>query len=401
MNYSLYFHIPFCRRRCYYCDFNTCAGKQDQIPAYVSALCREISIVADAGSQNNQARIAVHSLYFGGGTPSLIPVQQYEVIFKTIQEVFDLSEGIDREITLEANPGTLSREYSRDLHSIGFNRISLGVQSAHLIELRQLGRIHDFNATVESVEWVRQSGFVNLNLDLIYGLPGQKIETWRSTLESVSAFQPEHLSLYALTIEPGTPFGRWASHGLMPLPDPDQAAEMYERAAEYLDHLGYEQYEISNWARPGCESRHNLQYWRNLPYLGFGAGAHGYANHMRVANVLKIGTYIRRCNMDEIPATPFPASPAAVSRKRVTIWQEMSEHMLTGLRLTREGVSEEGFKNRFKRDLQEVFGEEIEKLVGFGLLEWCEISNKSAGKRNVRLTRRGRLLGNQVFIRFV
>jgi oxygen-independent coproporphyrinogen-3 oxidase len=219
---------------------------------------------------------------------------------------------------------------------------------------------------------------------------------------------PQHLSLYALTIEQGTPYGRWAGRGLLPMPDPDLAADMYEWVSEYLEGEGYEQYEISNWSRPGFQCRHNLQYWRNLPYLGFGAGAHGCANMRRVSDVLHIKTYLERLSPEaQQPALAFPLSPATVSQTPLSPFVEMQETMMLGLRLTEEGVSAETFRQRFGKDLMDVFGNEINELIGLGLLEQVSSptgtsARKGRGARvRVRITRRGRLLGNQVFMRFV
>jgi oxygen-independent coproporphyrinogen-3 oxidase len=279
----------------------------------------------------------------------------------------------------------------RDLHRMGFNRISFGVQSANPEELRMLERAHDYFDVIEAVTWARRAGFGNLNLDLIYGLPEQTLSRWGATLKQVLGLSPEHFSLYALTMEHGTPFGRWSARGLMPTPDPDAAAEMYEWADAALCSAGYEQYEISNWSRPGSQCRHNLQYWRNRPYFGFGAGAHGFVDGLRVSNVLRIKTYIERCQAEF--SGQFPLSPATVNRQEITPYVEMQETMLTGLRLTREGVSARGFQERFGRELREVFGQEIDELLRLGLLEWAGDS--------LRLTPHGRLLGNQVFLRFV
>ena len=292
MTYSLYFHIPFCVHRCAYCDFNTYAGQEAFIPAYVEALVREIEAVAASAPD----RLPVHTIFFGGGTPSLLSPEHFERILGAIRKNFDLKPIIDErsvvtnsvvppEISLEANPGTVSLASLKGLRKAGFNRISFGVQSSHPEELRLLERIHDFFDVIESVKEARQAGFENLNLDLIYGLPQQTLERWQESLKRAVGLNPEHLSLYALTIEHDTPFGRWMAQGLMPLPDPDAAADMYEWASQYLQAQGYEQYEISNWARPGYPCRHNLQYWRNEPYLGFGAGAHGCAANLRIANI--------------------------------------------------------------------------------------------------------------------
>ena len=394
---SLYFHIPFCTHRCAYCDFNTYAGQEDSIPSYVQALCDEIRAVAESAPD----RLSVHTAFFGGGTPSLLSATQFEAIFRTIREHYELVN--EAEISLEANPGTLSFAYLLDLFSLGFNRLSLGVQSAQPDELRLLERIHDYFEVIQSVEWSRRAGFENLNLDLIFGLPEQTLDRWQSTVNLILGLRPEHLSLYALTLEHGTPFGRWTGRGLLPMPDPDAAADMYEWAEEALALAGYEHYEISNWARPGQECRHNLQYWRNLSYLGFGAGAHGFANHVRYSNVLRIKTYIDRLT-PPIRHFSFPLSPSTVNHLRIPAQAEMQETMITGLRLTREGVSAATFRKRFGRELVEVFGKEIDELVGLGLLEWAEDSPLPTEERlgeSVRLTVQGRLLGNQVFMRFV
>ena len=398
-DYSLYFHIPFCVHRCAYCDFNTYAGKESLIPAYVEALCHEVEIVA----RSAQERPNAHTIFFGGGTPSLLTPKQFEQILHTVQDNFDLSDKSEMEISFEANPGTVRPNSLRDLRILGFNRISLGVQSTHPEELRQLERIHDYYDVIDAVTWARRAGFNNLNLDLIFGLPEQSLNQWQASVKLILGLHPEHLSLYALTVEHGTPYGRWAKHGILSIPDPDVAADMYEWAGEALEVAGYQQYEISNWAQPGWQCRHNLTYWRNQPYLGFGAGAHGSAGGLRVADVLRIKTYIERLQSNatipdgEIPNTHFPVSPATVDQTRITRRVEMQETMLTGLRLTLEGVSDEGFYNRFGIPMRDVFGKEMDELIGLGLLEWAQHETSEV----IRLTHRGRLLGNQAFIRFV
>jgi oxygen-independent coproporphyrinogen III oxidase len=386
--YSLYFHIPFCVHRCAYCDFNTYARQESLIPVYVDALCSEIRGVAASAPQ----RLEAHTIFFGGGTPSLLSSSQFESIIKTTRDSFDLAP--DAEISLEANPGTVTLDSLRDLRLLGFNRLSLGVQSTHPDELRQLERIHDTFDVIDAVAWARRAGFDNLNLDLIFGLPEQSLARWQATVKMILGLQPEHLSLYALTVEHGTPFGRWVQRGLLPMPDPDTAADMYEWAGEVLDQAGFEQYEISNWAKPGRQCRHNLTYWRNQPYLGFGSGAHGCAGRLRISNVLRIKTYLERLHPDHpVPDTHFPLSPATVHQTRIYRRVEMQETMLTGLRLTREGVSAEDFAVRFGVQVRDVFGREIDELIGLSLLEWTGPV--------LRLTKRGRLLGNQVFMRFV
>jgi oxygen-independent coproporphyrinogen-3 oxidase len=393
---SLYFHIPFCTHRCAYCDFNTYAGQEDSIPAYVEALQKEIHCVGNA----TPAEIQVHTIFFGGGTPSLLSACQLEIILGSIHSSFAVAT--ETEISLEANPGTCSREFLQDIKTLGFNRISFGVQSANPNELRLLERIHDYDDVVNAVKWSRQAGFDNLNVDLIYGLPEQTTEDWQRTVELILGLHPEHLSLYALTLEHGTPFGRWAERGLLPIPDPDLAAEMYERAGERLSADGFEQYEISNWSKPGRECRHNLQYWRNETYLGFGSGAHGYGGGYRYSNVLRIKTYIDRLKTTGENNYPFPLSPATVNQHRNLPEEDMQETMMTGLRLTGEGISSTVFRQRFNLDLLDAFGREIEDLIHLELLEWIDAPLPDGRKdKRLRLSKRGRLLGNQVFMHFV
>jgi oxygen-independent coproporphyrinogen-3 oxidase len=419
-NYSLYFHIPFCTHRCAYCDFNTYAGQEEMIPAYVEALCKEIDFVGlrfgHSREIGDRGEGKVHTVFFGGGTPSLLSPKLFEAIFRSIHNSFTLTD--DVEITIEANPGTVSYENLLELRKIGINRISYGVQSANTEELRMLERAHNFFDVIEAVTSARKAGFDRrsngLNLDLIYGLPEQSLPTWQTTVQRILDLHPEHISAYALTLEHGTPFGRWSSKGLMPLPDPDLAAEMYEWLSETLEANGYVQYEISNWAIDGRTSkvephdatfdiqplpptfacRHNLQYWRSLPYLAFGAGAHGYANGYRYSNVLRIKTYIERLNTANGSLdTSFPLTPATVNHHKQTLVDDMSEYMLNNLRLVEAGASDADFKSRFGRGLMDVYAAQIEELVRFSLLEW-------RGK-SIKLTQRGHLLGNQVFLRFV
>ena len=418
--FSLYFHIPFCTHRCAYCDFNTYAGQEEMIPAYVEALAREVEYVGRSLQDYQTNRPStdstkVHTIFFGGGTPSLLSPLQFDSIFKSIRSTFTLTD--DCEITIEANPGTVSYDDLLALREIGINRISYGVQSANAFELRMLERAHNFFDVIQAVTSARKAGFDNLNLDLIYGLPEQTLSTWQTTVQRILDLRPEHISAYALTLEHGTPFGRWASKGLLPLPDPDLAAEMYEWLGKSLESAGYVQYEISNWAKlkdegrkmkdensagesSSFQCRHNLQYWRGLPYLAFGAGGHGYANGVRYSNVLRIKTYIERLNIDrQLPITdyPFPLSPATVNHHKQTLRDDMSEFMMTGLRLTQEGVSMEQFEARFGVSMRDVYGKEVDELLRLGLVE----SPRRGEGEILRLTQHGRLLGNQVFLRFV
>jgi oxygen-independent coproporphyrinogen-3 oxidase len=395
---SLYIHIPFCNHRCGYCDFNTYAGLQRLIPAYTQAVCMEIDYI----SQTAMEKLAIQTIYFGGGTPSLVPENDLENILKAIENHFILLPS--PEITIEANPGTVSSLYLSNIHRLGVNRISLGMQSADRNELTMLERQHSYDDVVRAVEWSRAAGIKNLNLDLIFGLPNQALKSWLTTLEAALSLQPEHLSLYALTIEHGTPMQHKVEKGILPEPDPDVAADMYDAATERLAEGGYIQYEISNWARVNNSDKlysckHNLQYWRNLPYLGVGAGAHGFINHFRTVNISTPGAYIRRMR-DKLEQTnsrhPFPSTPATIELNHIDSDTEIGETMMMGLRLVLEGVSNQEFMKRFGTSLQKRFHVQIDRLISLGLLEW----NGTQGER-LRLTQKGHLLGNRVFREFI
>lgn len=345
-------------------------------------------------------KLPVHTIFFGGGTPSLMPAGKLAMILESLDQVFDLQPHL--EITLEANPGTLSLEYLTDLKRSGINRLSLGVQSANPQELLLLERQHSYVDVIRSVKWARQAGFDNLNLDLILGLPYQELRSWQNTVNLVMGLSPEHFSLYALTIENATPFGHWTQKGVMSEPDPDLAADMYEWAGERLEQTGYSQYEISNWSRNHSDRsytcKHNLQYWHNLPYIGLGAGAHGYICGARTINVSTPTAYIAlfgsRNPMRE--KFEFPSTPATRSITRVDVEDQIGETMMMGLRLVQEGVSDVDFRNRFGCSLEQKFDKQIDRLLQLGLVEWVGDDHS-----NLRLTQHGRLLGNQVFMEFI
>lgn len=398
-SHSIYLHIPFCHHLCSYCDFNTYAGLDEIIPAYVDALCKEIEIVANYCDR----KLPVHTIFIGGGTPSVLPVKELEKIIQIINQYCDVRVGI--EITLEANPERMKYEYLKSLHDLGINRLSLGMQSAIPEELQLLERQHDFIRTTEAVNIARKAGFENINLDLIFGIPDQTLESWQRSLELGLSLKPDHFSFYSLTIEPGTPLNEWLARGDISDQDPDISAEMYELASEMMESRGFRQYEISNWARMDAAQgdlacQHNLQYWRNLPYLGFGAGAHGYSGEKRTANVRKPERYINKLRSwergDLQDKISFPISPATAKVTRIDREEEIKETMMMGLRLTNEGISQREFQSRFNTSLLDVYGEEIDELIGLGLLEWDQKS-----KDILRITARGHLLGNQVFRRFI
>ena len=389
---SLYLHIPFCKHRCAYCDFNTYAGQESLIPAYVEALIHEIEFIG-----NQQPDFKVPTIFFGGGTPSLLSGPQFDSIMSALSSAFALSP--TAEVTIEANPGTISPEKLEAIRKAGINRISFGVQSSVTEELRMLERSHDFFTVIEAVSTARKAGFDNLNLDLIYALPEQTLTSWQTTVKRILELQPEHISAYALTLEHGTPFGKWADKGILPLPDPDLAADMYEWVMDFLAENDYVQYEISNWAKSTSEHmcKHNIQYWRSLPYLGLGAGAHGYAGGYRYSNVLRIKTYIDRLSDTQSARLPFPLTPATVNQHKQTQRDDISDYMINTLRLVEDGIADSDFRSRFGTGLLDVFLKEFEELIRNGLIE----KKTSDGSEVFRLTHRGRLLGNQVFMRFV
>ncbi|MBN1179560.1 MAG: radical SAM family heme chaperone HemW [Anaerolineae bacterium] len=394
---AVYVHVPFCRARCAYCDFATTAGLEHLIPAYVAAVCREIEA---AGAR--WGRLRVPTLYIGGGTPSLVPPADLEQLLDALRAAFRLAD--DAEVTLEANPGTLAPPYLAHLRDLGVNRLSLGVQSAHAGELQMLGRIHTWAQAVEAVSAACAAGFDNLSLDLIYGLPRQALQRWEETLRAALALAPQHLSLYALTVETGTPLAGRIARGTLPPPDDDLAADMVELAEALLAEAGYFHYEISNWARsdqrladrgwqipPDILSetvspfvcRHNLVYWRNAPYLGFGAGAASWFGGERWVNVDHPQTYIDRIATGASPVAETEHIPRPL---------EMGETMMMGLRLA-EGVSDARFRARFGASLEAVCAKALGQLSRRGLLSW--------DGRAARLTAQGRLLGNQVFAHFL
>lgn len=394
-NHSIYLHIPFCQQRCGYCDFNTYAGLDHLIEPYVNALRQEVAFSGEGAS--GEAKLPVHTVYFGGGTPSLLSPEQINSLLQVIREYFDLLP--EAEITLEANPGTVDQEKLAGFWAAGINRLSLGVQSANRQELRLLDRLHGYPEAVEAVRLAREVGFTNISFDLIYGLPEQQVVHWKRSLNAVLDLAPEHLSLYALTVEEGTPLASQVESGMVAEPEADTAADIYEWTLERLESLGWVQYEISNWARRDVMgevlvSKHNVQYWLNQPYFGLGAGAHGFVMGYRTENEAFPARYIS--SMKNSDGMVFPHSPVLVSRVEIDRITEMQETMMMGLRLVRYGVFRERFRGRFGEDFGDVFADEIEELLDKGLVEWL-----GEDRQSLRLTRRARLLGNQVFRYFI
>ena len=389
---GFYVHIPFCETKCPYCDFNTYERIEHLIPAYVEALSREISLWADVLDHPG-----IDTVFFGGGTPSYLSAEYMAGLMSTIHREFDLSASA--EVTLEANPGDVSPRRLEALLEAGFNRLSIGVQSLDDRLLGLLGRRHDAREAAEAFRTAVAVGFDNTSIDLIYGLPHQSLWDWQDTLDRAVALGPPHISMYGLTLEEGTPMAQWVSTGRLPAPDPDLAADMYEAAEATGLAAGYRHYEISNWALPGYESRHNLRYWRNQPFIGTGPGAHSYLAGFRFSNLRSPRTYIQRV-AGERPELREGTSiedaimgmPVIDMVEREDAEREMSETMMMGLRLD-TGISEKEFTGRFGRSPAAVYSVAIDELGSLGLLD--------ASDGMLRLTARGRLLGNEVFARFM
>ena len=379
---SIYLHVPFCTTKCTYCAFNTYTNIEQLIPAFVEALEQEIQIVSRKNPYNT-----VGTVFFGGGTPSLLTPAQFAVLMNSLHTHFNMAE--DAEISIESNPNDLDTSYLRELRQVGINRLSIGMQSSNLGELTLFARRHDHQAVVTAMQAARDAGFDNINLDLIYGFPNQTMASWQETLnETLLKLKPEHISMYALGLEEGTPMLSWVESGRVPAPDDDLAADMYDYATETLDKFGYEQYEISNWAKPGHACRHNLQYWRNLPYVGLGPGAHGYAAGIRYDTILLPQRYIKAM-ASNTEVLPFPYTPATNERTQVDWENEIAETLIMSLRLTQEGVNRQEFSERFGIDLVELHGEKLKRFVDYGLLE--------IQPEVVRITQQGRLLSNTIF----
>lgn len=389
---ALYIHVPFCRAKCRYCDFFSLAADPSWFAPYVQAVEAQMAWAA------RQAEIAPQTLYVGGGTPTVLPL---DLLLRLLQACIRLwGPPATGELTVEANPGTLSRGDLRRLAEAGVTRLSLGVQSTQDRALRLLGRIHTAAEALQALEEAKEAGFRSVGVDLIFGLPGQTLEEWEQTLRTVLAFAPEHLSAYALTVEPGTPLHEDVAAGRLPPPDDDLAADLYLLAEEVLDAAGYRHYELSNWARrdPTWDhrSRHNLAYWRNEVWLGFGAGAHSHAFGRRWHEVEDLPRFLRA--WAEAPGqgegrVPLYASPTACEVETISREQGMAETLFLGLRLVEEGVPRQRFRERFGVSVEAVYGPILEELEAQGLLQVDE--------ERIVLTPRGRLLANQVFLRFL
>ncbi|MGI6368200.1 MAG: radical SAM family heme chaperone HemW [Anaerolineae bacterium] len=383
---GVYLHIPFCSTKCSYCDFASWPCRQDIFYPYGHALVRQIDLAASTWQGP-----PLDTLYVGGGTPTVLPTDLLVTIIS--QCLVALSVGPNAEVTCEANPGTVSGPMLAALAEVGVNRLSLGAQSMQDDELALLGRIHRQEAVREAVQLARGAGIANISLDLIYGLPGQTPARWRHNLEQALALAPEHLSLYALTLEPGTPLAREVTLGRLPAPDDDCVADMYLAAQTMLAEQGYVQYEISNWALgqpddqhdgvPRLASRHNLHYWRNEQYLGLGCAAYSFDGRHRFGSCHDPDVYIQRVTAGEdVREDDELISPSL----------EMDETMMLGLRLV-TGVRHMDFAKRFDASPNEVYRYEIRRLQEDGLL--------TVDRVGIRLAPHALLVANRVMAEFL
>ena len=375
---ELYVHIPFCVKKCAYCDFLSFSAKQEEVSAYVEALAEEIK-----GKKEQFSDYCVTTIFLGGGTPSILEGVYTASIFRALRESFDIAE--NAEITMEVNPGTVSEEKINMWKTCGVNRLSIGLQSVDDGELKMLGRIHTYDEFLTTWKMVRKAGFHNVNIDLISAIPGQTKKSWETTLRTVAQLQPEHISAYSLIVEEGTPlyeeygemcadlekYGDYASmpkrlqtkyEGCKCLPDEETDRNMYHHTKTTLAKLGYERYEISNYARPGYACRHNIGYWTGVEYLGLGLGASSLVGGKRFQVTADLNRYLV-FTKEELAAGAQYEEIHELSRQ-----ERMEEFMFLGLRLT-GGVQTAEFERRFGVTMEAVYGEVIERLLKEGLLE--------------------------------
>jgi putative oxygen-independent coproporphyrinogen III oxidase len=379
---GIYIHIPFCATRCHYCNFATGGYESELARRYTVALRDEIEradVSADLQSSDLMRR--VDTIYFGGGTPTTLTVGQISSLIETCRRRFDLAP--DSEITAEANPGSISQNYLEELRSAGVNRLSFGAQSFDDGELRMIGRTHSAEDAREAVRSARAAGFTNVSIDLIAGLPEQKMETWRRNLDEAFALAPDHLSVYLLELYKDAPLLHRINRGELRAIDDELTVEMYFALMGEAERRGFEHYEISNWARPGFESRHNLKYWIGAPYWAFGISAAGYDGRLRWSNTRNIHEYLTKIEGGQSPI---------VERIELDDDDRQSENLFLRLRL-KDGVDLDEHLRRFGVDALERYRDEIERLREAGLIE--------LGENRLKISRAGTVLANEVFAAFV
>ncbi|MGE8078205.1 radical SAM family heme chaperone HemW [Peribacillus loiseleuriae] len=373
---SAYIHIPFCEHICHYCDFNKVFLKGQPVDEYLAMMKKEMQL-----QLAKYPTAGLDTVFVGGGTPTSLDEKQLAFLCDSISELMPMNAGA--EYSFEANPGDLSREKLDIMFQSGVNRLSFGVQSFNDELLKRIGRTHRAKEVYETIEKAQSVGFTNISIDLIYGLPGQTMDDFIETLDAALALDLPHYSSYSLIVEPKTVFYNLMQKGKLNLPPQDLEARMYERLMETMEYRGLHQYEISNFARPGHESRHNLTYWNNDEYYGIGAGAHGYTAGSRIANHGPVKKYMEPLLDNELPV---------LENHLVPLHEQMEEEMFLGLRKA-EGVSYTKFFDKFHVEMTDIFAKPLEKHIGNGLLEEKD--------GFVRLTNRGKLLGNEVFQEFL
>lgn len=376
---ELYFHIPFCIKKCYYCDFLSAPAGEETKKRYQEALLEEVLRKSSAFSG-----FQVVSIFIGGGTPSLMEPEQIARLLDAVRKHYDLAA--QAEITIEVNPGTVTPEGLACYRAAGINRLSIGLQSAKDEELKRIGRIHNYGQFCQVYEAARAVGFANINVDVMSALPEQTLEDYLWTLEQVTGLMPapEHISAYSLIVEEGTPIYDWKEEGHLQLPSEDCERKMYEETERILNQKGYRRYEISNYAKPGFACRHNCGYWQRVDYAGFGIGAASLINNVRYSNGRDLQEYL------------LQPGEIVCERQALSVEEQMEETMFLGLRLT-QGVLEKGFEKTFGKTLENVYGEVIEKNVKDGLLAYAA----EGQDKYLRLTEKGLDLSNYVMAQFL
>lgn len=373
---GLYIHVPFCSSKCSYCDFNSYAGKLDLADEYFDSMKKEIGLYRDEMKFN-----MVDSIFIGGGTPSCVESKYICDILSCCKSNYNISKYC--EISIETNPGTLDMEKLSAYKECGINRISIGLQAFQSELLRYLGRQHTAEDFISCVEMIKKAGFTNINVDVIFGIPGQTMADWIETLKILVDLGITHISAYSLKVEEDTKFGNMLKNGKLIQMDDELDREMYHYAIEYLKQNGFDQYELSNFAKEGYECKHNLTYWKCVEYLGLGAGAHSFLQDIRFSNEYSIEGYIDYLKKGEKPVE---------ERYPVEFYDKISEFMFLGLRLTK-GVNNTEFKEMFAQDMFKKYSESFDELKKNQLIE--------IEGENVRLTKLGLDLANQVFVKFV
>ena len=377
MKLGLYLHFPFCISKCPYCDFNSYQLKEDnQISSYICALYQEITAYSQKLKKSN-----IKTIYLGGGTPTILSGVQIYNILEFCKGKFTIDKSA--EITIEANPGTLDGEKIKLLIESGINRLSLGAQSFNDLFLKKLGRIHNTQDIIDSYFLAREIGFGNINIDIMFALPGQTTEDFQTTLKKAVSLKPDHLSLYNLTIKPGTEYYETYKSNTLKLPSEDEEYDMYHWAINFLKEKNFEHYEIANFARSHKRSLHNQIYWQNQPYLGIGAGAYSFIRGYRYMNFKDPAKYIKEVMNDKLPID---------HGEKLSLRKRMIETIILGLR-TKDGVSLKEYKTRFGINLNDIFSKQIDKLVSIGLLKKDDY--------RIKLTNKGIFLANTAFREFV